>query len=122
MTPTSRKSLPVKRTAPLPTAAGDMSPKAPKFFTSKATSSSDGEVSFPRASFGGSYDDARPKYKDEASEARLSPDDPRIPTDDNGAFAMTDEDKVGVYLGDVVSFCLFLMHVVCVFECLRVNI
>ena len=99
-----------------------MSPKAPKFFTSKATSSSDGEVSFPRASFGGSYDDARPKYKDEASEARLSPDDPRIPTDDNGAFAMTDEDKVGVYLGDVVSFCLFLMHVVCVFECLRVNI
>ena len=83
-----------------------MSPKVPKFFTSKATSSSDGEVSFPRTSFGGSYDDTRPKYKDEASEARLSPDDPRIPTDDNGAFAMTDEDKVGVYLGDVVSFCL----------------
>ena len=94
MTPTSRKSLPIKRTAPLPKASGDFSPKAPKFFTSKAASSSDGEVSFPRASFGGSYGEARPKYKDEASEARLSPEDSRIPTEENDAFAMTDEDKV----------------------------
>ena len=97
--------MPVKRTAPLPAGAGDLSSKAPKFFTSKTAGSSDGEVSFPRASLGGSYDETRPKYKDEASEARLSPDDPRIPTEDNDSFAMTDDDKVGGVLR-------MLLHVV----------
>ncbi|XP_076467824.1 cytokine-like nuclear factor N-PAC [Babylonia areolata] len=96
--PTPRKSLPVKRKAPLPTGSGDLSPsKSPKFFLSKAaTSSADGDVSFSKFSM--SYDGDMPKYKDEASEARLSPDDSRFPGDEEDTFALTDGDKANADL------------------------
>ncbi|KAK7486990.1 hypothetical protein BaRGS_00021806, partial [Batillaria attramentaria] len=112
--PSSRKSLPVKRAAPLPTASGDYSPasgssapKQHKFFVSKAasaTTSVDQDQSFNRSSYDSAHDGPLPRYKDEASEARLSPEDGRIPADDEDTFGMTEEEKTqDSYLNKMAS-------------------
>ncbi|KAL8570307.1 hypothetical protein ACOMHN_011328 [Nucella lapillus] len=85
LTPSSRKSLPVKRKIPLSIGSRDMPPtKSRKFFPSKVAASTTDRV----MSLGGDI----PRYKDEASEARLSPDDSRFPAEDD-TFGLADDDK-----------------------------
>lgn len=101
LTPSSRKSLPVKRAAPLASSSDHTSPGAAhkKFFVSKVpsaapTTSPDGEDSSASAPF---MDTSAPLYKDEASEARLSPDDSRIQAEEEDDPYLMHEDKVHVY-------------------------
>ncbi|XP_025085652.1 glyoxylate/succinic semialdehyde reductase 1-like isoform X2 [Pomacea canaliculata] len=97
LTPSSRKSLPVKRAAPLASSSDHTSPGAAhkKFFVSKVpsaapTTSPDGEDSSASAPF---MDTSAPLYKDEASEARLSPDDSRIQAEEEDDPYLMHEDK-----------------------------
>lgn len=103
----------MKRAAPLTSHSGDFSspasgsaPKQPRFFVSKssaaAVTSPGREMSPLRSGHMTAYDNSAPRYKDEASEARLSPDDVRIQDDGEGdAYTMTEEDS---------RVCLILKH------------